>query len=209
MFADILSPAQQSVLERLGALQDVRAFYLAGGTALALQLGHRRSIDLDFFREQGFDPTDLVRRLRLGTTTMVRRSEGDTLTVDIDGVTTSFFAYPYPLLRSLRSSPWSLSVAAVEDIAAMKLSALAGRGARKDFVDLYFICREIMSLRELVRCFEEKFKGVPYERYHVLKSLTYFDDAETEIMPDLTRPASWEEIKRFFRSEAPRLLVDD
>lgn len=206
MFTAILSAGQQALLERLRTVEAVRTFYLAGGTALALQVGHRRSVDLDFFRPQPFEPGELLRQLQALGPVVARRAEVGTLTVDLAGVATSFFAYSAPLLRPLVASPWSLTLAAPADIAAMKVSAIAGRGSRKDFVDLYFVCQGELRLAEVVQLFDEKFRGVPYERYHVLKSLTYFDDAEAEPMPEMLRPASWDDIKQFFVRAAPELL---
>lgn len=75
---------------------------------------------------------------------------------------------------------------------------------RKDFVDLYFVCREAISLDEVLRLFEQKFGTVRYERYHLLKSLRYFEDAESEVMPELIRPAAWPELEGFFKNEAAR-----
>lgn len=207
MFTAILSGAQQTLLERLSTIATVETFYLAGGTALALHLGHRRSVDFHFFRVQSFDPTELLHSLAAAGTLAVRRSERDTLTVEINGVATSFFAYPHALVQPLVSSPWSISVAAVGDIAAMKVAAIAGRGSRKDFGDLYFICREVMGLAAVLRLFESKFHNVPYERYHILKSLTFFDDAEGEVMPEMRSAATREEIKQFFLAEAPALFT--
>lgn len=206
MFAAILSARQQTLLERLSTVPTVRTFYLAGGTALALQLGHRRSVDFDFFRPQHFEPGDLLPQLGALGTVVARRAELDTLTVDIDGVSTSFFAYTPPLLKPLVPSPWSVNLAGIADIAAMKVSAIAGRGSRRDFVDLYFICAHAIPLADVLALFDEKFRGVPYERYHVMKSLTFFDDAEAEPMPTMLQPASWGEIKQFFLTEAPALL---
>lgn len=208
MFTAVLSRAQQTLLERLSAVPAVRTFYLAGGTGLALHLGHRRSIDFDFFRQETVDPAELLRAI--GTVVAapaVRRAEQDTLTVELNGIATSFFAYSHPLLRSLEPGPWSVTVAAIADIAAMKISAIAGRGARKDFVDLYFICKEVIPLPDVLQLFEEKFRGVPYERYHILKSLTYFDDAETELMPEMVRPVDWDGVKQFFLTAAPALFT--
>ena len=139
---------------------------------------------------------------------MVRRAEAGTLTVEIEGVSTSFFIYAYPLLRPLVASPWPFCLAAVEDIAAMKVAAIAGRGSRKDFVDLYVVCREVMPLAKVLRLFDEKFHGVPFERYHVLKSLTHFDDAEREPMPEMIRPVRWEEVRAFLVKEAPRSFAE-
>lgn len=206
MFATVLSAAQQTLLERLSAVETVRTFYLAGGTGLALQIGHRRSVDFDFFRPQSFEPQELLQQLRELGPLVARRGERDTLTLDIDGVSTSFFAYAAPLLHPLLDSPWSLHLAAIADVAAMKVAAIAGRGSRKDFVDLYFVCREAFTLEKVLALFDAKFRGIPYERYHVLKSLTFFEDAEAEPMPVMLQPASWEGIKQFFLREAPPLL---
>jgi len=206
MFTTILSAGQQALLERLSADPAVRTFYLAGGTALALHLGHRRSVDFDFFRPQPFEPAELLSRFASIGTAVVRRAESGSLTIDIGGIAMSFFAYTYPLIRPLVPSPWSVGVAAIEDIAAMKVSAIAGRGSRKDFVDLYFVCREVLGLEQVLQLFEEKFHGVPYELYHVLKSLAFFDDADAELMPEMLRPASWDDIKEFFRVRVPGLL---
>jgi len=129
MFTAVLSGAQQALLERLSAVATVRTFYLAGGTALALHLGHRRSVDFDFFRPESFDPAELIHSLNPVGTLAVQRAERDTLTVQITGVATSFFAYPHALLQAVVASPWSVSVAAVGDIAAMKRTRARGRSS--------------------------------------------------------------------------------
>jgi hypothetical protein len=87
----------------------------------------------------------------------------------------------------------------------MKLAAIAGRGSRKDFVDLYFICRECFPLREAFTFLAAKFPAQQYDLYHLLRSLTYFADAEAEPMPRLRQPVTWDQIKRFFIAEAARL----
>jgi len=88
----------------------------------------------------------------------------------------------------------------------MKIAAIAGRGSRKDFVDLYVACTESLTLREAMSAFERKFGEVPYERYHVLKSLTYFDDAEAELMPEMLNQVTWEQITEFFVRGVPALM---
>lgn len=181
-------------------------FYLAGGTALALYLGHRRSRDFDLFRTKEFLSQDLLAALRdLGELDILQESAG-TLTVAMHGVPVSFFHYDYPLLRPLRESPWGLPVADPEDIAAMKLAALAGRGSRKDFVDLYVYARQVAPLEQLFAQFRGKYRGVRVDPYHLLRSLTFFDDAEAEVMPELLIAATWDEIKAFFQAEAVRLF---
>ena len=206
MFPEILSESQQAVLGLLSRTSEVRSFYLAGGTALALYLGHRRSHDLDFFRPSEFLPQDLLSALRGIGELQVLQETADTLTVTLRGIPTSFFHYDYPLLRPLRDSPWGLMVADPDDIAAMKLAALAGRGSRKDFVDLYFYAREVGSLGQALDRFREKYRGLKVDPYHLLRSLTFFDDAESEAMLDLVIATTWDEIKDFFRAEASRLF---
>lgn len=206
MLREILTGAQQAVLELLSRIAEVRTFYLAGGTGLALHLGHRRSRDLDFFRPKEFAPQDLLSVLReTGELDVLLEATG-TLTVALLGVPTSFFRYDYPLLRPPHQSPWGLPVADPEDIAAMKLAALAGRGSRKDFVDLYFCAGLVAPLERTFERFREKYRGVSADPYHLLRSLTFFDDAEAEPMPDLLVQVTWEEIKAFFKTEAARLF---
>jgi len=203
---EILTEAQQAVLELLGRIVEVRTFYLAGGTALALHLGHRRSRDFDLFRAADFMPQELLAALRPAGELAVLREGAGTLTVAVRGVPVSFFAYDYPLLGPLHGSPWSLPVADPADIAAMKVAALAGRGSRKDFVDLYFWAHRVAPLERAFESFRAKYRGTAVDPYHLLRSLTFFDDAEAEAMPDLLVGVSWEEIRTFFRTEAARLF---
>ena len=208
MFRQILTGAQQTVLELLSRIPEVRTFYLAGGTGLALHLGHRRSADFDFFRASELVPQDLLTVLReIGEVVVLQEATG-TLTVRLRGVATRFFRYDYPLLRPLRESPWRLPLADPDDIAAMKLAAVAGRGSRKDFVDLYVYAHEIASLQQALAWFQEKYRGLTVDPYHVLRSLTFFDDAESETMPHLSIAVTWDEIKAFFRAETARLFRD-
>ncbi len=208
MFREILTGSQPALLELLSRAPEVRSFYLAGGTALALFLGHRRSRDFDFFRAKEIVPQDLLTIMRsTGEVEVLQEADG-TLTVRLRGVPTSFFHYPYPLLRPLRESPWGIALADPDDIAAMKLSALAGRGSRKDFVDLYFYAREVAPLQSAMDRFREKYRGIRVDPYHLLRSFTFFDDAEAEAMPDLLIQVTWDEIKAFFRAEATRLFRD-
>ena len=206
MFRAILTEAQQAVLELLSRIDEVRTFYLAGGTALALHLGHRRSRDFDLFRGTDFLPQDLVSALRDTGEVRVLQEAAGTLTVMLHEVPASFFRYDYPLLRPLRESSWGLSLADPEDIAAMKLAALAGRGSRKDFVDLYVYTREVAPLEHTFARFREKYRGVSVDPYHLVRSLAFFEDAEVEAMPDMLIPVAWDQVTAFFRAEATRLF---
>ncbi len=206
MFRGVLTEAQQTLLELLSRVGEVRTFYLAAGTALALHLGHRRSRGFAFFRGKDFLPQDLLSSLRETGEIGVLQEATGTLTVMLREVPTSFFRYDYPLLRPLQQSPWGLSLADPEDIAAMKLAALAGRGSRKDFVDLYFYTREVAPLEQTFARFREKYRGVSVDPSHLARSLTFFEDAEVETMPDMLVPLAWDQITAFFRAEATRLF---
>jgi hypothetical protein len=197
MHDDAISPEQRVALSALKPAAD-RGFYLAGGTGLCLRLAHRRSIDLDLFREQDFDPDDLLRELEAsGIATSNARSRPSTLWLDVAGVKTSFMRFPYPSL-SPPELVFAVPVAGLADIAAMKIEAIASRGARKDFYDLYFICRDELGLEKALDAFERRFAAARPDLAHRLKALTYFEDAEREPEPLLLRPASWADVRAYF-----------
>ena len=207
MHTTVLTASQLAVLDGLTAIAPVREFYLAGGTALALRHGHRRSVDFDFFRQPLFDTEALAVALDGVFGDLQRLPTGEqTLYVRLQGVTTSFFRYPHRMLESTEPTPWGFGMASDADIGAMKIEAVAGRGSRKDFVDLYVLCRSGLSLEILFELFDRKFGTTRTERYHRLRALSYFEDAELEPMPDMLVPFDWDAAKRFFTTEATRLL---
>ena len=179
-------------------------FTLGGGTALALQLGHRASVDLDFFGEKPFDPAVLALSLgRLGRVEVRGRSEG-TLHATLDGFRVTFLRAQAPLL--FPGTPYrGLSLADPRDIAVMKLVAIGGRGSRRDFVDLYFLLRGGVSLEDVFAWTRRRFREVDFNAYHLLRSLAFFDEAEEEPMPKLLKTASWAEIKKTIRAEVRRI----
>jgi len=170
----------------------LQQFYLAGGTALALQLGHRKSIDLDFFTPVFPKHDILLQDIHSLAPTVINQTQG-TLDVVIDTVKVSFLSYTYPLLFDLQDYN-SCKLAHIKDIACMKLSAISSRGSKKDFVDLYEILKT-ETLETIFEDFDQKFKEVSYEKLHIVKSLVYFDDAEKEPDPDFLVPLDWLSIK--------------
>lgn len=200
---EVISPAVEQILDLLGRQEPLRPFYLAGGTALALQLGHRRSVDLDFFIEQVFDEEQFLGWLQTLTRIAVIGKDRHTLHLHIDAVKVSFLGYRYPVVFPFMSVS-GVRVADPRDIACMKVSAIAGRGTRRDFVDTYCVARQY-GLEHLLDLFQKKYAAVNYNRVHLLKSLTYFQDAEREPLPDLLISLSWEDVTRFFRQAVPRL----
>lgn len=198
---EILRPSQRRVLERLGRLGASRSFYLAGGTAVALHLGHRRSDDLDCMTGEPLqDPLDLAARLRSGGLPVEVLEVADgTLHASVSRVRVSFFEYRYALLRP--PATWNavgVSVAGVEDLAAMKLAAVAQRGSRKDFVDIYAIGRERIPLARMLALYRQKYSV--RDAGHVLYGLSYFADADRERMPRMVWKVGWQEIKSSIRA---------
>lgn len=207
MHLEALTSDQIAVLQGVTSLASVRQFYLAGGTALALRHAHRRSVDFDWFREDSFDDRLLLSELDDVFDGIERLPSGEnTVYLRIHGVTTSFFRFPYPLLEPAEPTSWGFGLASDADIAAMKIEAIASRGSRKDFVDLYMLCQKGLSLEAAFRHFDKKFGAERVERYHRLRALSYFADAEAEPMPDMIRPQAWESVVTFFEQGAARLL---
>jgi len=201
---EVLHEAAEQTLEELLHARALEYFYLAGGTGLALYLGHRRSADLDFFKTEAFDEEALLQRLQyLPSLALVAKGPA-TLHMMIQGTKTSFLGYDYPVLYPLQSFH-SIQVADPRDIAGMKISAVASRGSRRDFVDLYAVSQKY-GLEKLLQTFHKKFAKVNYSMVHVLKSLTYFEDAEQEPMPDMLVPLAWDDVKQFFAREVPPVL---
>lgn len=192
MYPATLYPKTAQVLERISKEEFLNNFYLAGGTALALQLGHRKSIDLDFFTQEAFNPKELLDKLYDYKPTVLQETTG-TLDVMIDEVKFSFIEYRYPIVGEFTQFS-DVDLASVIDIACMKLTAISSRGSRKDFIDLHFILNT-QSLDKVFEKFEQKFKNIKYSKTHILKSLTYFLDAESDPDVDYLVEASWEDVK--------------
>jgi len=183
-----------ALLQSLGKIKEIKNFYLAGGTSLALQIGHRKSIDLDFFSAKKFNNTILKSELQNIGKIEIVTDEPDTLNLMINEVKVSFFYYPYKLIFPKIKFD-NILLADWRDIATMKLEAIGGRGSKKDFIDLYFLC-ENNSLSQIFTWYKEKFIKIKYNELHLLKSLTYFEDAEKEPMPKMLKDISWSNVKK-------------
>jgi len=197
MHKDVLDKTRQDMLPALSVLKD--DFYLAGGTGLALQIGHRRSVDFDFFCPESFDTEALfntiTKKFSGRSVTRIDQSQ-DTLHVSIDGVQMSFFGYDYPLIDDLIETE-NLYLASVLDIACMKLSAVIGRATIKDYVDIYYILQDY-SLEDLLHFADDKYPN--FNRNLVLKSLVYFDDVTEKPLKFLDCDApGFSEVKEYLR----------
>ncbi len=179
---------------------------LAGGTGLAFHLGHRLSDDLDFFRTDGLDVRALHNVLAAHGRYETLQEADHTLTVLIRDTKLSFFRVRDPFLFKAERCRF-FSVASVGDIALMKLAAISSRGSRKDFADLYIILRRDPALETYFEMLPRKYGASRINTYHILKSLTYFDDAESEPMPRMLVPFDWDECKAFFIREARAIVL--
>lgn len=205
MFHSVVLPAGwELAVSDLAARGALGGFYLAGGTALALQVGHRRSVDLDLFCPTDFDVEVLQTTLTGLVGLHVRQAARGTLHLELRHVLVSFLHYPYPLLFPLLRFD-RLALADERDVACMKVGAIASRGSRRDFIDLYISART-HGLQDILAWFKTKYAGGGYSMVHVFKALTYFKDAEPQPMPDMLVPLDWAEVKAFFTREVPRLL---
>jgi hypothetical protein len=169
------------------------SFYLSGGTALSLQLGHRESEDLDFFSESSFAPDIIEQQLHLfGALSETELAKG-TLNTYLDGVKLQFLEYPYRLLEPL--VVWEgINLSSTIDIACTKLQTVGMRGSKKDFIDLYFLLQQY-TLKALLDNTKKKYSESDYSETHILKSLVYFDDADAQPMPRMHKEVSWELVK--------------
>ena len=201
---DILGKKKVAVLPKLKFLKD-RGFYLAGGTALALQIGHRLSADLDFCNPGIFDSEKILDEFQKNSihTVLIQKTE-NTLIAKIENINVSLFTYSYKLLNPLVITE-SLNLTSVEDIAAMKLIAIIQRGVRRDFIDLYFLIK-LLGLKKIFQLTKQKYP--PFNEYLGLQALTYFADAEKTPKKRkiiLFQPVEWEEIKKLIVIEVKKL----
>lgn len=205
MFLKTIPKNLKSNLELLGNNPIFKQFYLAGGTALSLQLGHRISEDLDFFTNQDFlveDIKELLEQLGSLRTDMTQKK---TYLGMLNGIKISFFFYKYSLL--FPPIPFlNVNIADIRDIGAMKLDAIQSRGKKRDFIDLFALFKRGLIIDDIILYFEKKYAGSDYSTQHLLKSLTYFTDAEKDDVPQLFIDYSWPEIKKYIEKEVALYL---
>jgi len=207
MFTKVLSKDAKNALGLLGKSGLLNTAYLAGGTALALQLNHRYSYDFDFFTSEKFDEGILVQRItELFSNFKLERKDWGTILGYLGEIRFSLFFYKYSLLFKTHKF-LDINIADIKDIAAMKIAAIADRGTKRDFIDLYYIFNEakIITLEEALKLYNKKFKALSQNKIHIFKSLVYFEDANKDKSPKMIKLVSWSKIKEFFIDEQKRL----
>lgn len=190
-----LQTVEPNTLELLRSLMQkkyLNSFVLVGGTALALQLGNRESIDLDMFSTADFSANEVLSSLLNDYQIVVNNQLTQKLISTINQVKVDFIKFHYPFIRPFVVIE-NIRMASVEDIAAMKLDAITGRGSKKDFYDLYFLLQQF-SIDDLFSFYIEKY---PHQTtFHVIRSLTYFEDAEIQPNPIVfDKTITWEVVK--------------
>ena len=186
-----IEPATLELLKRLQEIPLLSKTRIVGGTSLALQLGHRKSIDIDLFGEIECERYELVDSLsELGKLTIIKESKNIHV-YQLNGVKLDIVNYKYPWIKPMIVED-DLRLADMVDIAAMKITAIIGRGTKKDFIDLAFLL-DAFSLDKILDFYEKKYPEA--SRFMALKSITYFDDAEQDPMPYMLKTKSWTDIK--------------
>ncbi len=180
------------VLQNITGCKVLEDFFLVGGTALALRFGHRISIDLDFFTQLEFSPTDLAEELAIPFGFTVTHQEKNTLGGFINGVKIDFIRHRYTLLEPIEEEN-GIRMASVKDIAANKITAICNTGSKKDFYDLFELLK-MYSLQEIIDLALQKFKVLSPLIIH--KSLIWFNDAEQEHDPESLNNTQWNEVKQ-------------
>jgi Nucleotidyl transferase AbiEii toxin, Type IV TA system len=194
-------PKLMELLKELMKVENFSNFYLVGGTSLALQIGHRNSIDIDLFGKQEIDSDLFIKLLNDFGKTEITKSSKNILITDVAGIKVDFVNYQYKILEKPLEIE-GIRMLSKKDIASMKLNAIAGRGSKKDFIDLYFLLHDF-SLREMLEFYNEKyFDG---SEFMVIKNLSYFEEADSQPQPEMFKDFNWEDCKQKIVEEVLKL----
>lgn len=182
-----------------------QGWYLAGGTALSLQAGHRMSVDLDFFTpEKSFDEKNAEETLSIAGKWKTSSISRGTVYGELNGAKISLIAYPFFCADKPFLKIGTVSILKLEDIAVMKIVTISQRGKKRDFFDLYWLSFNAQPLRESIEAVQRQY-SICQNLTHILKSLVYFEDAETDPDPEVFFDADWKKVKKFFTAEIPTI----
>ena len=209
MFTEAISAPLLKLLQRLNSIPDMASCYLGGGTALAIQLGHRKSEDLDFFLPEGLAPLSIAKGLQegAGDILVLNQTRGHTELL-IQGIKLDLIEARISLrfpLKPIHPQTLDLKMADARDIGRMKLFAIGSRGSKKDFVDLFCLTKDITDLESLIAIAESEHKGLKYSKLLFLKGLVDFQEADQEPDPIMIWHNTWDEIKESLKDEVRRI----
>ncbi|MEI7621546.1 MAG: nucleotidyl transferase AbiEii/AbiGii toxin family protein [Candidatus Moraniibacteriota bacterium] len=187
-------------------------WYLAGGTALAIHTGNRKSVDLDFFLPQkDFNANQLLANFLGNKNWKTTIQEEGTIYGELFGAKISFIAYPFFVPKQKTAQYGCVKVLAPLDIAVMKVIAISQRGRKRDFFDLFWCTKNLEPLEKTIQRLKVQYPSVAHDFNHILKSLAYFTDAQADPAPEIFFKATWKEVQTFFEKEVPLLankLID-
>lgn len=211
MFWNVIDKQRYQILKQVCQTISIKNYYMAGGTALAIQTGLRESFDFDFFVQEQFDIQQLVQELEVIGELQVTSYREGTLHCILENVQLTFLYFPNKLLEKLvkiEEIP-NLYLASIKDIALMKLIAISQRGTKKDFFDLFYICNKLnMTIKDFLDLLKSKYDQNKINFSHIIKSLSYFEDAEDEILPKTFIQYDWEKIKEYYKEEQIRIYKE-
>lgn len=184
-------------------------WYLAGGTALALQAGNRKSFDLDFFTtKKDFDEKKLISHFIGNDNWGTDIEEKNTIYGQLFKAKVSFIAYPFFIPKQEFLLHGSVRVLNQIDVAVMKITAISQRGRKRDFFDLYWCAKNIEPLEDIVKRLKIQYPAIAHDYHHILKALVYFEDAENDPEPEIFFKVSWSEVKNYFNKEILRITTE-
>jgi hypothetical protein len=205
MHLEVITSKQKEIFDKLKKFPE---YYLTGGTALALQIGHRISLDFDLFSKKDIPPNLLrkVRRVFQGSYVKVIISHSEQLSVEINKTKIDFVKYSFPLmLKTIKFK--GLKIAQIPDIALMKAFTLSHRGEMKDYVDLYFILKKkYLTLKDIEKMSEKKY-GDKFNFRLFLEQLTYLEDVEEKKINFLQEKVTKKDIQKFFEKEIRKIKI--
>ncbi len=191
------------LLKKLMSIPFLDSFYLVGGTALALQFGHRMSIDIDLFTLDDFDKNNLIEILSKSFDVSIEFENKNMVITYINNIKVDFVKMGYPILFEPLLIE-NIRMLDIRDIVAMKLKAIAQRGSKKDFFDIYFFLQQ-MKMESMLQLFKKKFEQ--HELFYIVKSLTYFNDAENDADPILfDKDVTWAKVKTLIHEKVKNLV---
>jgi len=205
MFPEILSKKQLELLKEISKVKSINeSFYLAGGTALALQIGHRRSYDFDFFSYSKFDSLKFQSIILKDFSGKIFSKSDDTINGMIGKIRISFFIYPYKLIRNSKQFS-SIELASLEDLVCMKCSAISDRAEKRDYFDIYELFKifQPMEVRNLLL---EKYRVNGNNLYHLMKCLFNFDFVENTPEPESLNGTTWKIVKNYLIKNQQKIL---
>lgn len=195
-------PELLELLKKVMSEELFKDYFLVGGTALALQIGHRNSIDIDLFGNCEINQPVFIDKLKNFGEVVVTQSTKNILITKVNGIKMDFVNYKYPILFNPLEID-NIRMLSSNDIAAMKLNAIAGRGSKKDFIDLYFLLKKF-SMKEMIGFYNQKYNDG--SEFMVTKSLSFFEDAEEQLSPIMfDETFSWEKCKQKIEEEVIKL----